>query len=51
MTSEVTPWPHFIKKPLTMGFIHDSSGLYAFRQALSMTDTSSSKFSLMAPQF
>jgi hypothetical protein len=51
MTSNGTPWPNLIKKNLKNGFIHDSSGLYAFPQALSLTDTSFSKFSPMAPQF
>ena len=51
MTIKGTPWPHLIKKTLTKLFIYDSSELYAFLQALSLTDTSSSKFSLMAPQF
>ena len=36
-----TKWPHFIKKTLTNGFIHDSSEVYAFPQILSLTDTSS----------
>ena len=51
MTSKSTPWPHFINKPPKNLFIHDSSRLYAFPQASSLTDTSSSKFSLMDPQF
>ena len=51
MTSKGTKWNNLINKPLTKLFIHDSSGLYAFPQALSLTDTSSSKFSSMAPQF
>ena len=51
MTSKGTPFPNFIKKPLTKLFIHDSSGLYAFPQVLSLIDTSSSKFSPIAPQF
>ena len=42
ITSKGNPWTHFIKKPLTNLFIHDSSELYAFPQALSLTDTSSS---------
>ena len=49
ITSNGTPWPHFIKKPIKKLFFHDSSGLYAFPQALSLTDTSSSKFSSMDP--
>ena len=40
MTIKGTPWPQLIKKPITKLFIHDSSGLYAFPQALSPTDTS-----------
>ena len=51
ITSNGTPWNNFIKKPLTKWFIHDWSGLYAFPQALSMINTSSSKFSPMAPRF
>lgn len=51
MNIKGTPWIHLIKKTLTKVFINDSSGLYAFPQALSLTGTSSSKFSPMAPQF
>ena len=50
MTSKGTPWPNLINKPLTKLIIHDSSGLYAFPQALSPTDTSFPTFSLMDPQ-
>ena len=39
MTSKGTPWNHLINKPLKNLFIHDSSELYAFRQALSLTNT------------
>ena len=51
MTSKGTPWHNLINKTLKKLFIHDSSGLHAFPQALSLMDTSSSKFSPMAPQF
>ena len=51
MTSKGSQWSHLIKKPLTKLFIHDSSGLYAFPQVLSLVDTSSSKFCLLASKF
>lgn len=51
MTIKGNPWNHLINKPLTNLFIHDSSGLYAFPQASSPTDTSSSKFNPMDTQF
>jgi hypothetical protein len=51
MNGKGIPWTHLINKYLTKRFIHDSSGLYAFPQVLSLVDTSTSKFSQMAPQF
>jgi hypothetical protein len=45
MTSEGTPWPHTINKPLTNWVIHDSSEKHAFPPILSLSLPSSSKFS------
>jgi hypothetical protein len=41
MTSEGSPWPHYIKNHLKNLFIHDSSDVHAFSRVLSLSDTSS----------
>lgn len=51
VTSKGTPWPNLTKKPLTKWIIHVSSEVYTFSQVLGWANTSSSKFSPMAPQF